>query len=322
MSTAVSHYKSLYRRLVRLPLDVTSLNFLKESVKFKFRSSKQVSTYSVVDRKDYDTLSKIADDILERNKYRELSTLLDYIYKDQYPLEPWKLQFLSTKYNKWKLVWPQVHLIEEFGYEKHIRLYNEVLKQMDPPNMFSLVKELNLRIPSNVEPLKPLKHLVPESDLKGLLKMMRKFYAFLNKNSNFLMKAKLMPFEVTYEPTRLGIPLSVAARERKLRSKITYMKSLCQEYRPLTEEAINHLILVATDETATGNTINPNFYRYMIRVRPWQGKLGPFEQKYLKQKQLIPNDRNIRFHYRTYIVSQFYVKKGSYALSPMINIYD
>lgn len=322
MSKALTYYRRLYRRLIRLPLDIGSLELIKNSARQKFRSTSDVSTYTVIDRESYDSISKIAHDILDKQQYREIPKLLDFIYKDCHRLEPWKLQFLATRYNKWKPIWPQVHLIEEFGSTQHIALYRKELKRMDPPELFSITKELNLYDPLDLKPPTPINHQLTPNGLTDLLQHMQKLHWFLDKNSKLLMEAKLLPLEVFYEPTRLGIPMSVATRERRLRTKITYMKSLCQEFRPIAKESLMHLILVATDEPGAQNVINPLFFRHMVRVHNKQ-ESSPYERKYLQQKLLVPNDRNIRFHYRTYVVLQFYVEEnGSYCVSPMQNLYD
>lgn len=305
-----------------MPLDIRSLRFLQLSVREAFRSAKLVSTYSIVDRKEYDRLSTIVDDILDKNKYRELSTLLDFIYKGRGQLEPWKAQFAKIRYNRWKSIWPQVHLLREFGKPKHIAAYDRELRRMDRSESFSVLEELELVVPDDQPPLQPLRCSAAESGLDDLLKEVKKFHQFLKKNAKTLMDVTLRPLEVTYEPSRVGLPLSVAAREKKLRSKITYIKSLCMEFRPLQQETVDHLILVATDQPGSELVINPNFYRYSRRCRLKLEKPSPFERKYLLQKQLIPDSRNIRFHYRTYVTRQFSITNGDYTMSPMQNFYD
>lgn len=318
----ISFYRSITRRICRLPLDVKSIETLQLTVKQSFRSAKSVSSYSIVHRKQYDRLSTIVDDILERNKYRELDTLLDFIYKDKGDLEPWKARFANIRYNRWKSIWPQIHLLREFGKPKHISAYDKELSRMDGVGEFSILKELNLAVPPDLAPLEPLKKHSSGSDLNALFAQVQDFHKFLKKNSKALMTVTLKPLEVTYEPSRIGLPLSVAAREKKLRSKITYIKSLCQEFRPLKDGSLQHLILVATDEPGPQNVINPNFHRHAKRVRERVEKASPLERKYLLQKQLIPNDRNIRFLYRGYVTKKFTIRDGRYTMNPMQNFYD
>lgn len=322
MATAVCYYKSITRRICRLPLDIKSLNLLQLSVRDAFRTHKPAPTYSIVNRKDYDRLSNIIDDILKKNKYRELPTLLDFIYKDRSQLERWKAEFVTIRYNRWKSTWPQIHLIREFGKSKHISAYDRELRQMDGSDFFSILKELNLLVPEDLPPISPICCDSSEPRLDGIFKEIEKFHQFLKKNSNLIMTVKLLPLEVTYEPSRVGLPLSVAAREKKLRSKITYMKQLCREFRPLPQEVLDHLILVATDQLGPELTINPNFYRYSKRIHEKLPKPSPLERKYLLQKQLIPDSRNIRFHYRSYVTRQFSISNGNYTMSPMKNFYD
>lgn len=319
MSSPISYYRSLYRRLGRLPLDTRSLGILKESVKLQFRTAKPIKTHSLVDRKSYDQLSTIADDILLRKQYRELATLLDYIHKQKWQSERWKQDFVHTKYSQWIPIWPQVHLLREFGTPKHIDAYDKELASMDPPQTFSVLKELDLSVSSHLKPLEPLHIEKGHSNLQYLLENLTKFHIFLQKHTKALMDVKLMPIEVVYEPSRKGLPLSVAAREKIFRSKITYMKTLCQEFRPLRPGSMDHLVLVATGSSGDF-PINPVFFRYMKRTSLL---VSPFERKYLVQKQLIPNDRNIRFQYRSYVVRQFSIDEvGAYKPCPMQNFYD
>lgn len=308
MTDGLSRYRSLWRRIGRLPLDVRSLDRLKVSVRTQFRS--KTRGYSA----DYHSLSTTIDSILVQHKYTNLQLLLDLVYKASHVSDPWKLHFVNVRYNRWKPVWPLVHLIEEFASEKHLDKYKLELSRQEPVQDFSFVQELGLDPPKQT--LTPLKHRAPESELEPLMKEMKKFHEFLGKNASALLQTKLRPFEVIYEPTRFGIPPSVAFREYLLRTKITYMKSLVSTYRPITKNDLDRLVLVATDNST--DALNPVFFRYMRRT---YRRLSPLELKYLVLKQLVPNNRNIRFWYREYVMKQFYQEDGAYVMSPMENFY-
>lgn len=302
----------------RLPLDVQSLLLLKAKVKDEFVNSKRAPTHSVVDLKKYRKLSAVLGDILDLEKFKQVGTLLDFIYKDNQPVELWMRVLQQTKYSALKAVWPQVHLLPEFGLEKHIKLYNKELQKLMPVSEFLLMKELDLKLPKSVVPLTPLSHSAPDKvDLEEVVRQAKAFHEFLDANFSRLLDLKIQPFDVRYEPSKFGLPLSVASREYRLRTHITYFKSLLQTFRPLHKEDLDHLIAVATGQ----GELNPGFAKYMLRKRQNE-TVSPYEKKYLRQKQLIPNERNVRFLYREYVVVQFFHEKGSFHMSPMVNIYD
>lgn len=322
MKTPVAYYRKLYRRIVRLPLDCTSLQILIGKVRHEFTLAKNVPTNSVVDRKAYDKFSTLLDDLLIEEKYRQLGRLLDLVYLQ--PVEPWVVDFQNTKYNAFKSTWPQVHLLREFGGEKHIALYEKELLRLEPEKEdFLIMKELGLKLGLE-KPLTPIRKIRFNRDLTPLVKHAKELYDFAKANATRLFDLKVKPFEVCYEPNKFGLPSSIASREYRLRTTITYVKELLASLRPIKESDLRHLIAVAT-YTGPDNEIyslNPRFARYMERKRETES-VSPYVKKYLRQKQLIPNDRNLRSYYREYVLRKFYKNgNGKLCMSPMVNYYD
>ncbi|KAF7584606.1 hypothetical protein FOB63_000678 [Clavispora lusitaniae] len=324
MSKIIQAYRELYRKIGRLPLDVKSISLFKQSLRHEFSSKRSFHKYAGVDPKKYTSIVSLLDDILVYRKYKRIPELLDGIYKRKIPSPSWATEFFSTKYSAWKPFWPHVHLIYEFGNEKSISVYRKELSRMEPENSFSLMKELALSLPKNDIPLTPLPRRTSSSrPMAELLKKVQEFHAFISKHANILSDVKIYPLEIHFEPSRLGLPLSIAAREKKLRDKVSYAKHLLRTYKPLDKEDLDHLICIATaKDTDQHHTINDNFRRYMLRVSKSRA-VSPYEKKYVWQKRLIPNERNIRFYYRQYVMGQFYVDNaGNYQMSPAKNFYD
>lgn len=326
MSKVVQSYRDLYRKIGRLPLDTRSLNLLKQNVLSEFRTGKAVHKHAGVDSKRVQAFLSLLDDILLYRKYKRMADLLDYIYKSSRPTPNWITKFCSHKYSTWKDTWPQVHLLYEFGTEKSKALYREQLASLETVSEFLLLKALNLVLPKNEPVLTPLSSLhVDLDDKASLLSRVQKLHAFVHQNAVVLLELKIHPLEVHYEPTRLGLPLSVASRENKLKEKINYIKGFLQSFRPLEEEDLKYLVLVtSTKATSAETSINNNFFRFMLRlIRNPPTEVSPFEKKYVWEKQLIPNERNIRFYYKQYVMKQFYVDEaGSYRMNPAKNFYE
>lgn len=326
MSKVAKSYRELCRNVGRLPLDNKSLSILRQKVRDEFRSGKDVHRFAGVNPKPFHSFLSLMNDILMFRKYKRVADLLDVIYKPNHNLPEWITEFCSYKYSMWKDTWPQIHLLNEFGNEKSKTIYKEQLKAMEPKTEFLLMEELNLTLPKNETILTPLLMLSEESDKKtDLLGRVQKLHSFIFENADILLDLKVLPLEVYYEPTRLGLPLSVAARENKLKKKLNYIKTLVRSFRPLEEESIIHLINVSSaNDMGFETSINPNFYRFMLRHN--KGKLentSPFEKKYVWQKTLIPDARNIRSYYKQYAMKQFYIDNaGDYRVSPAKNYYD
>lgn len=315
MSLPISHYRSLYRRLNRLPLDTESLALLKDTVRSTFLHSKPGYAHSIPHRRSYDELIDLSDRILVKRKYRDLEHLLDLIHKQKWQDEKWKREFVHTKYSQWMPIWPQVHLLRKFASTKHTERYNKELERQSPSSEFSFMREMGLEVSENLSPLQPMRSKTNENNLTEILQSVTKFHKFLLQNATSVMEVKLKPLEVIYEPSRKGLPQSVASMEHTFKLKITYLKELCQTYRPLKSGSMDQLVAVATGRFS----INPAFVRHMQRQSL---KVSPFERKFLLQKQLIPNDRNIRFLYREYVVRQFTDENGTYEKCPMQNFYE
>lgn len=326
MSKVVHAYRELYRKVGRLPLDNRSLNILRQNVRHEFCCGKDVHKHAGLNPKLFLSFLSLLDDILIYRKYKRMADLLDLIYKPNRKIPDWVTQFCSYKYSTWKDTWPQVHLLNEFGNEKSKALYREQLRELEPRMDFLLMKELNITLPEGESVLTPLPRSSSQSDGKAeVLARAQRLHGFVLENVDVLLDLKILPFEVHYEPTRLGLPLSVAARETKLKEKVNYAKGLVRSFRPVEEEDLKHLIRVASGTEIDADTsINAEFHRFMIRHSKSElDNVSPFEKKYVWQKRLIPDERNIRFYYKQYVLKQFYIDgAGDYRTSPAKNFYD
>lgn len=323
MTTTLAYYKKLYKNINRLPLDLRSLNRAKCLLRDAFTSGKTTPHSPIGDPKRYKKAYALTESVLSGDFY-QISDLLDAIYKHSLPKKPWVEQFLHTKYSAFKPVWPRVHLLHEFGKEKHKKLYDRELQRSTPEAQeFLLMKTMNLTLSPEEIPIKPLPRIQTTSNLGDLVKNMQTFYKFVCRHPDVLLGHKPKPFEIVHEPTRFGLPKSVAARERDYKTKITYMKLVLQEVRPILEEAAHHLGEVASGRLLNPETvINPRYFIFASRQHRNNEKKSPFEKKYLSQKQLVPTNRNIQFFYRDYAVKQFFEQtNGDFRMTP-VRFYD
>lgn len=320
--TAASFYRKLHRQLIRVPLDQWSLRRLQEIVRREFKNSQHNYSYSVENRARYDHLLSLCTDLVENNKYKEFGKLLDIIYKVPYS-QPWMNTFCQTLYLKFRQNWPQVHLIREFGSTSDIKRYNEELERSSPVEDFSISRALGVACEPGYAPVSISSGRRSRSaKIEELVAQVHKFHGFLYKNASTLLDVKISPLEVIYEPNKYGLPLSVADRERKLRVLVNTIKRLIHKHQPIGNSSLSHLIAVARGRDLTSSTqINPRFFAAKT-VQKSKEDVLPYTRKYLQQKALIPNARNIRFLYREFVVRQFIVENNEYRLTPMLNFYD
>ncbi|GEQ71854.1 hypothetical protein JCM33374_g5540 [Metschnikowia sp. JCM 33374] len=276
----LSYYKNLYRRVARLPLDHRSLEITRQKLRSHFTNSKNVPTYSVVNRKLYDRVVSVLDGILIDEQYKKFDKLLDLIYLDLEPRAEWVDQFYHTRYGAFKTSWPQVHLIDEFGDAKSRRNYHEVLARMQPTTDFSFVKAMKIPRDAEFGNLKPLQHS-PKSEPgvfspSELFGQVRIFHSFLNSQAKVLSDTQIHMLDVCYKPNRYGLPPSIATMEAELKLKVNYAKLLLEKFRPIGKENLMYLIEFVTSKDQSGPKINPGFFRYMLRKRnKEEGLLSP-----------------------------------------------
>lgn len=288
----------------------------------EFKDSLHNHSYSVENRTRYDRLLHLCTDLVQHNKYKEFGKLLDIIYKAQ-DSQPWMADFRQTRYLRFRHNWPQVHLIREFGSTSDIKRYEEQLKRSTPLEDFSISRALGVTCEPGFEPISISRGQPSQSGkIEELIAQARKFHGFLSKNASVLLDVKIAPLEVIYEPSKYGLPLSVADRERKLRVLINTMKRLIEKHQPVDSSHLNHLISVARGREVSSLTqINPRFFAAKIKQKS-NADVLPYARKFLQQKTLVPTDRNIRFLYREFVVRQFIVDKNEYRLTPMLNFYE
>lgn len=321
----ITYYRQLYRRVNRLPLDNSSINYLRLKIRSRFNDTKIVPTKHILDRNKYDHAIKVMDSILQKNKLLSFDELLDLVYKFDEPTPSWINDLYHTKYNSFKRLWPQVHLIDEFGDPNHRKAYYIELKKQEPLTEFLIMEELGLQDQPGFHPLIPIRQEKALSNLVNtIFNKLYEFYRFLDQHSGTLVKdVKLQRFEIFYKPNAYGYPISVEEREKTMRKKINYMKGLVSTYTPLRHECLQRLVLFTQNELLQ---VNPNYYRYMIRKIENEIKeqsVSFYERKYVRDKQLIPDARLIRFYYKGYAIRQFSRgEDGNYSVSPIKSIYN
>lgn len=320
----IAYYRHLFRRVNRLPLDPYSISYLRLKIRHRFQDNKIVPTKHILDRKKYDHAIRVMDSILVRNKLLSFDTLLDLVYKFDEPTPSWLSEFRHTKYNSFKRVWPQIHLIDEFGNPSHRKAYHAELKKQEPVLEFLIMKELRLKDDQEFEPLLPIGHDKSISNrTNAIFDKLFDFYKFLDQNSGKLVKdVKLQRFEIFFKPNAYGYPISVEEREKTMRKKINYMKWLVNTFIPLNPESLQHIMSFIHNELVE---VNPNYFRYMIRKLEKEmtdQSVSYYEKKYVRDKQLIPDARLIRYYYRGYAIRQFSRdENGTYTVSPINSIY-
>lgn len=317
MTTALSYYKALYKKINRLPIDLRSLAIAKCIARDAFRVGKKVPNSPIEDPKRYKKVSQLADSVLNGDFYL-ISEVLDLIYKDPLPQKHWIAKFLHTKYSAFKPVWPVVHLLHQFGKDKHKDLYDRELLRSTPESQeFLVMKEMNLTLSPDDIPIKPIQKIHQNQGIDNLVKQMQDFYKFICRHPDVLLDHKAKSFEIVLEPTRFGLPKSVAARERDYKTKIGYMKQILQHVRPIQRQDLDHLCATASGRMEISETtINPNFFRFASRQHAQINYRSPFEKKFLHQKQLVASDRNIRYFYRDFVTKQFFeTTDGVYQIS-------
>lgn len=308
-------YKTVYRRVLRLPLDAHSLALLRSHIRDCFRAARP--GVPVVDARKV----KIMDDILERGQYKQFDALLDVVYKDFAPVPAWIGAFSHTRYLALRQVWPQAHIIDDFGDKKSVDRYHKELLRREPPRLFLVMEQLGLD-DAQFAPLVPIKHsgrIEQRTELQSMVDELVRFTEFLIKNNARLLDKKIQPLDVWYEPSRFGLPRSAHYLDLRLKYKVNYAKSLLRTFRPIEKQSLDRLTLIAQDKTPA--VFNPNFFRYMARKREREEPSSPLVMKYVRHKTLIPNERNLRHLYRNYVYKQFYVADGTYRINPADNFY-
>lgn len=328
------YYKQVYRRIYRLPVDPRTLNLLHTYTRAQFEVplNKIQYQHNPINKKLYDKGIKILDNILIEDDYDSLEEVLDFVYKETQPQSQWILDFMKYKYLAFKPHWPQVHLFRELTKSpKHLALYEESLKN-DKNEDLSLIEYFDIVPNANDIDLRPLKSMTKDtpSPITIITQEFKKLHSFLIRNQERLTHLKIQPMEVAYPTNRFALPIHVTKRDLMLKEKINYSKRLCEEFIPMKESSLENLIKFAIHKPGKNDVdpsyeINKNFYRYMIRKHKIERmELNPLKKKYVRTKNLIPNDNNIRKYMREYVRKQFSYdsKLGSYKMSWMQNFYE
>lgn len=328
------YYKQICRRIHRLPLDHKTIERFQLYCKSKFLTQLKKGQYqhSCIDRSSYDKGIKVLDDVLVNENYDSLNTILDFVYKETLPQPQWISDFMKYKYTAFRSCWPQIHLFNELATTpKQSKLYEEALEK-DKDVDLSLVSYFGIKPESIDFDLKPLKFTIHDmtSPVSEILVEFKKLHSFVFRNQEKLTHLKIQPLEVTYPANRFGLPIHVTQRDKLLKQKLNYAKSICQEFKPLCVDSLNHLVEFAKFKPGNikGNDaykINENFFKYMIRKHNYErDNLNPLYKKHLRNKKLIPNDNNIRKYMREYVRKQFYYdyELKTYKMCWMQNFYE
>ena len=328
------YYKQICRRIHRLPLDRKTLKYLHLYCKGKFATPLKKAQYqhSPIDKNLHERGISILDEVLVNENYESLDIVLDFIYKDTRLQPSWITDFMKFKYSAFKPYWPQVHLFNELTHNpEHSKIYKENLEKEKDADL-SLLDYFGIS-PEPIDlDLKPLRSPVGDkpSPVVVILLEIKKLHLFLFKNQEKLTHLKIQPLEITYPTNRFALPIHVTQRDRLLKEKINYAKKLTQEFRPICEESLNHLIKFAiykpgNKEPSNTYKINEKFYRYMIRKHKMEStRLSPLSRRHLRSKKLIPDDNNIRKYMREYVRRQFYYDSNlnTHKMSWMQNFYE
>lgn len=311
------YYKSISKRVRRLPLDGFTLSLLQKKVKLEFLVK---SSYSTVNAKKYNQGLEVFDSFLVDENFEALDTILDYVFKDRVINKPWAHEFLQENCMSFKDIWPQVHLIREFGDTTAIENYDEQLRKKSALSDFSLMKYLNL---TEDRTLELIRHSAGNDShkkkLESIVEELRKFHGFLTKHQGSLLKQKIPHFEVVYEPNKFGLPRGTIELQKAYKTKVNGMKQLLRKFRPMEKEHVDHLIAFCHPQPgSTKYMVNPNFFKYMGAKHLEEAKtVSPLVRTYLRKRLLVPNDKAIRDYMKDYTKKQFYIESGNYVLSPL-----
>lgn len=321
MSTKL-YYRNLCRRYNRLPLDKLSIFKLRILTKNNF-----LDTH--FNKKKYDKHRQLLDDILIHENYDKIEKLLDLIYKQNLDILGWVLELKNTNYLELKQEWPQVHLIYELtstGDKKHLKEYEEKLKTENNDDI-CLMKHFGLEDISVLKPLAILPRANNSASHGDIINESKILHKFLFDNQTKLTHLKILPIEALYPTNRFGLPLHVTKRDKILRRKITYIKSLFEEFQTISKTDLEHLVSFATYNGGSGKDpkleLPQGFFKYMKKKHDIEKvTLNPLVRKFIRSKTLIPNDNNIRKYYRDYVRKQYYLEDRTYKMCWMQNFYE
>lgn len=310
----LAHYRTVCRRVRKLPLDQYILSLLQGKIKQEFLSGKQL-LYSTINAKKLQRHLKVLDSFLVDENYDALESVLDYTFKDPIINQPWAHAFIQEDCMTFKDVWPQIHLIREFADSKSIEEYDQHIRQQSVDADFSLMKYLDLSETRDIPLVRPtVASNGHKTSLESIVKGLQDFHAFLMKSLGTLLKHKIPHFEVIYEPNKFGLPRGHIELHKAYRTKVNGMKQLLWKFRPVQKQHLDHLI-------AFGNgsgEVNPNFFKYMgAKHRQEAETVSPLVRTYLRKRQLVPNDKAIRDYMKEYAKKQFYVEDDKYVASPL-----
>ncbi|WEJ97398.1 hypothetical protein PSN45_004949 [Yamadazyma tenuis] len=242
--------------------------------------------------------------------------LFDYIFKDvmgseSYPEQYGALKkFESYNYDQVRDIYPQVHLFKRLDVpEKYHQEFDKELKQ--EKDDFSLVNYF--KFDANTIPDIPLisrNQLNDEhekEEMKKVLNHVKQMYNFIASKEN-ITHLKLRPMEVTYPSNKYGLPLHIIQRDKLLKDKLIYVKSVVNRYKPIPASILDQLGQI------TNGDINPHFFTYMIQKR------RKVIVKIKGNKKFIPDSKNIVKIYREYLSKQFYYdpNTGKYETSSVM----
>lgn len=327
----VDCYRRIYRHIIRLPVDVITLQQIKTILKNEFRTplKKADFRYSSIDDRKYNEHLTLLRKILVIEDYDTLNDIYDLVYKKE--RIPWMEEFRRTRYIAFRPFWPVVHLFLQLQIsDKHKKIYQNLLEK-DKDKDFSLMSFFNVAPDEVTCEIDRLGGFDSPSMNKAeiLVKQIRKFHDFLKKNQEKLTHRKIQPFELELPSNSFGLPLHASQRDRLLKEKINYCKQLCENFIPIDQKGLAHLIKVAIHKPGSQSTdvdiysINKNFFRYMERKRRKKQDMNLNPRRIAnRSKKVIPTDNDIRKGIREYVRHQFYYDLGNYFMSEMQNFYE
>jgi len=319
----MSSYKSIIRRVRRLPLSYTQLHDLLALMKSLYPTSKS---------KNY---IQLLDNILVNEKFDDITHILDLLYKESSP--QWLKEFKHTNYLSLKSGWPQVHLINELTKDPSVLKKYQLQLQEEQNEDISMVAHFCLS-PGKREPIEPLvKYSTHTGRIDSIMNEAIRRYKFVFANQGLLSRSKIPVLEVIYPTNRLALPLHPAKRDRLLKEKVASVKHTLELYKPIAIEGLQEIYQLAIHKPLSEShhrdksnnpsnkldslTINKNFFKYMEKKRQHE-IISSMVQKHLRPKKLIPTDHNIRKIFRNYTMKQYYLEDDTYKMSWMHNFYE
>lgn len=325
MSNYLSQYRTLLRRIRKLPFDAKTVQHARTKLKTLVdRPSKRYHSKSI---KQY---IAAFDSLLVDEKYDHIPSILDIIYKKLEPSPVWVKNYNKMEFNDIISRIPQHHLMEELtSDQKTLKEYHETLEKKyktEIPWPESSLREINEVGTQVFTPIKKLSTSPSKHEQALFDSTMQKFienYNFVYKNQLQLTHLKLQPLEILYPINQYGQPLPLNRIKKLQREYLAKTVNIIFEtIPPIKKEYIFNLYdFVASVDSE----VNPFFFKALQRKRDKTKETqSPLKRKYESQRNTLPSQNSIKKIVREYILRQYYWDSDleKFMLSPMREFYE